>query len=123
MSDATIDYIEIPATDLAATKAFYTAVFGSEWVDYGPTYAASPSGSVEIALNGAATPGPAHVAGAENAVGPLILFATADLEGVDSAVRAAGGDIVSAIYPYPGGRRFHFADPSGNILGVYQPAD
>jgi predicted enzyme related to lactoylglutathione lyase len=23
----------------------------------------------------------------------------------------------------PGGRRFTFADPSGNILGVYQPSE
>ncbi len=122
VSDATIDYIELPAGELSATKAFYAQLFGWSWVDYGPTYSASQTGSIEIALNAAATPLPAHEPGAENAVGPLLLFSTADLEAVESAVRAAGGHIVSSIYPYPGGRRFHFADPSGNVLGVYQSA-
>lgn len=120
MTTATIDYIELPATDLVATKAFYTGVFGWEWVDYGPTYSASRSGSVEVALNSKATPGELHKAGAEDAIGPLVLFATTDVKAVESAIRAAGGEIVSPIYPYPGGRRFHFADPSGNVLGVYQ---
>ena len=121
MSAAAIDYIELPATDLFATKTFYAEVFGWDWVDYGPTYSVSKGGSVEIALNAEAIPGPAHHTGAENAVGPLVLLRTADLEAVDSAVRAAHGKIVSPTYPYPGGRRFHFADPSGNILGVYHP--
>lgn len=122
MSDAEVNYIELPAGDLDSTKAFYCEAFGWDWVDYGPTYAASTSGPIEVALNAEASVGPAHDPGAENAVGPLVLFGTPDLEAVESAVRAAGAEIVSPIYAYPGGRRFHFADPSGNILGVYQPA-
>jgi predicted enzyme related to lactoylglutathione lyase len=122
MSEAEVNYIELPAGDLAPTKAFYAEAFGWDWVDYGPTYAASTSGQIEVALNAEASVGPAHDSGAQNAVGPLVLFGTSDLQAVESAVRAAGGEIVSPIYPYPGGRRFHFADPSGNILGVYQQA-
>jgi predicted enzyme related to lactoylglutathione lyase len=34
--DGKIDYIEWPAGDLPATKAFYTAAFGWSFVDYGP---------------------------------------------------------------------------------------
>ena len=30
------------------------------------------------------------------------------------------GEVVSPPYGYPGGRRFHFRDPSGNVLGVYR---
>jgi hypothetical protein len=28
-----------------------------------------------------------------------------------------------ALHDYPGGRRFTFADPSGNVLGVYEPSE
>jgi predicted enzyme related to lactoylglutathione lyase len=38
-----------------------------------------------------------------------------------SAVRAAGGVVVQGPYPFPGGRRFHFTDPSGNELAVWSP--
>lgn len=125
---ATIDYIELPAIDIDETKRFYTAAFGWAWVDYGLTYAARDGdgvgdgvgGAVEVALNTLATAAPRHAPGEENGIGPLVLFSTADLEAVESAVRAADGEIISAIYRYPGGRRFHFADPSGNVLGVYQ---
>jgi len=27
------------------------------------------------------------------------------------------------MHDYPGGRRFMFEDPSGNVLGVYEPAE
>jgi predicted enzyme related to lactoylglutathione lyase len=38
-------------------------------------------------------------------------------------VRSAGGEVVEGPFDYPGGRRFHFRDPSGNVLGVFQPSD
>ena len=52
----------------------------------------------------------------------LGLLQTADLAATEADVRAAGGNIISPPYGYPGGRRFHFVDPSGNVLGVYQSA-
>ncbi|MEZ5239802.1 MAG: nitroreductase family deazaflavin-dependent oxidoreductase [Microthrixaceae bacterium] len=122
MSDAAIDYVELPATGLGSTKAFYSQVFGWEWTDYGDAYAVARSGGLEVALSAAATPAPAHEAGSQSAIGPLVLFGTVDLEALESAVREAGGEVVTPPYPYPGGRRFHFADPSGNVLGAYQPA-
>ncbi len=36
----TINYVELPATNLEATKAFFEAVFGWSFVDYGPDYTA-----------------------------------------------------------------------------------
>ena len=33
-----MDYIEFPATDIEATKRFYSAVFGWNFTDYGPNY-------------------------------------------------------------------------------------
>lgn len=31
-----ISYVELPARDIGATKAFYSAAFGWSFVDYGP---------------------------------------------------------------------------------------
>jgi len=31
---------------------------------------------------------------------------------------AAGGTIVQGIFHFPGGRRFHFTEPSGNELAI-----
>ena len=41
------------------------------------------------------------------------------LEGSEQKVQAAGGKIVKPIFSFPGGRRFHFTDPSGNELAVW----
>ena len=126
MNDTTLEvtYIELPAPNLGDTKQFYHRVFGWQWTDYGPTYVAyevSAGAAIEVGLNGTAQAAPAHEPESENAIGPFVLLSSTNLEQTLDEVSAAGGEIVSAIYPYPGGRRFHFKDPSGNILGVYQP--
>ncbi len=54
--------------------------------------------------------------------GPLVLLYSDDLDATVEKVRAAGGEIVNGPYDFPGGRRFHFTDPSGNELGgVWSP--
>ena len=35
-----INYVEFPARDLSATKAFFESVFGWSFTDYGPDYTA-----------------------------------------------------------------------------------
>ncbi|HEX9658178.1 MAG TPA: VOC family protein, partial [Bacteroidota bacterium] len=42
-----------------------------------------------------------------------------DIEKTKKKVIASGGKIVKDIFPFPGGRRFHFADPNGNELAVW----
>ena len=108
-----ISYVELNVTDLAATRAFYESAFGWEFNDYGPTYAGirAPDGQGEIGGLNATT---APVRG-----GPLVLLYSDDLDATVTAVEAAGGQVVSGPYDYPGGRRFHFTDPSGNELGVF----
>ena len=108
-----IDYVELNVTDLEATRAFYATVFGWQFNDYGPTYAGirGPHGEDEVGgLNAAAEPDPG---------GPLVLLYSEDLDATVAGVEAAGGRIVTPPYDFPGGRRFHFADPSGNELGVW----
>jgi predicted enzyme related to lactoylglutathione lyase len=117
-----MNYIELPATDLAATKTFYAAAFGWDWIDYGPGYASHGADGLEVALNGDGTVAPPHGAGEQNGIGPFVLFSTEDLAGSVDDIVAAGGVLLTEPYDYPGGRRVHFVDPSGNVLGVYQPA-
>jgi len=109
----TIDYVEINTTDLPASREFYERAFGWSFRDYGPAYAGilDPAGDGEVGgLNGAGTPGPG---------GPLVLLFSDDLDATVSAVEAAGGTITSAPAAFPGGRRFEFRDPVGNVLGVW----
>jgi predicted enzyme related to lactoylglutathione lyase len=51
--------------------------------------------------------------------GALIVLYHADLESVLTEVEKAGGEITKTIFSFPGGRRFHFRDPSGNELAVW----
>ena len=48
----------------------------------------------------------------------MLLFSD-DLDATAEAITAAGGEVVDGPYEFPGGRRFHFVDPSGNELGVW----
>src|SRR5262245_58677707 len=110
--DGKIDYLELPGGDLAATKAFYQRAFGWQFTDYGPGYAAFGAG--EAGLDG----GFASVA-AEPTEKLLPVLYAHDLEAMEAKVRAAGGIVIKPIFSFPGGRRFHFRDPSGNELAVW----
>ena len=50
---------------------------------------------------------------------PLIVLYSTDLKATEAAVIAAGGTIVVPTFEFPGGRRFHFSDGTGNILAVW----
>jgi hypothetical protein len=105
------NYIELPASDIAASKAFYSRAFGWELADFGPSYAATMTGDVDIGLQG----DPAEATRA-----PLPVIAVDDLEAALIAVTTAGASIVRPIFAFPGGRRFQFLDPHGNELAVVQ---
>jgi predicted enzyme related to lactoylglutathione lyase len=108
-----IDYVEFPGGDLVATKRFYEAAFGWSFTDYGPTYAAFDEG-LDGGFNADA---------ADQAAGPLVILYADDLAAMEAQVRAAGGQITRPPYDFPGGRRFHFRDPSGNELAVWSEAE
>ena len=113
-----IDYVELTVTDLEVAKRFYRQAFGWRFTDYGPEYAGiqSPQGGSVPEVGGLRV-GPAVGAG-----GPLVLLYSTDLDGSVAAVQGAGGRVVHGPYAFPGGRRFHFTDPSGNELGVWAAA-
>ncbi len=105
-----IDYIELPASDLHATKAFYGTVFGWKFEDYGPGYTSFFDGRIGGGFT-AETPPPAR--------GALLVIYASDLAAIQQSIRNAGGRIVKDTFSFPGGRRFHFADPNGNELAVW----
>jgi hypothetical protein len=113
--DRRIDYIEFPATDLAATKRFYQQAFGWKFTDYGPDYAAFEDGRLDGGFHAGA--GARRVPGQGN--GTLAVLFAVDLADAEARVRKAGGTIVTPTFSFPGGHRFHFADPSGNELAVW----
>ena len=107
--DGKLDYLELPATDLGATRAFYADAFGWTFQDYCPTYAAFDQG-----LDGGFDADPA-----ERTRTPLPVLYAHDLEAMLAKVQAAGGTVARPIYAFPGGRRFHFTDPAGTELAVW----
>ena len=110
-----INYLELPARDLAATKTFFTTVFGWVFTDYGPDYTAFAAR--EAGLDGGFYR--ADLRSDAAAGGALIVFYSARLEETSDKITGGGGQIIKPIFAFPGGRRFHFADPSGNELAVW----
>jgi predicted enzyme related to lactoylglutathione lyase len=49
----------------------------------------------------------------------LVIFYSARLEETLAKVEAAGGIISTPTFAFPGGRRFHFIEPSGNEFAVW----
>jgi len=105
-----MDYIEFPASNIEATKRFYGAVFGWTFTDYGPNYTSFHDGRLAGGFTMSAKP----VKG-----GPLVVLYAKSLEDTQRKVVEAGGTIIVEIFEFPGGRRFHFADPNGNELAVW----
>lgn len=112
MAEARVDYVELPSlTAHELTRAFYSKAFGWTFTDYGADYSATTNGTVDVGLNG-------HVEEALSA--PLPVVRVDDLEAAFDAVIMAGGTIARPIFAFPGGRRFHFIDPAGSELAVWQ---
>lgn len=109
-----VNYIELPARDLVAAKAFFSELFDWEFTDYGPEYTAFSNSGIDggffkaelssVASNGSA----------------LIVLYSDDLENTLAKIEARkDAQISQPIFHFPGGRRFHFFDPNGNEFAVW----
>ncbi|MEJ1496300.1 MAG: VOC family protein [Candidatus Sedimenticola sp. (ex Thyasira tokunagai)] len=108
-----INYVEFPAKDIEIAKTFFTTVFGWTFVDYGPEYTAFS----DEGLNGGF-----YKAGLSSSTengAALIVFYSGELEATQTKIEAADGSIIKPIFSFPGGRRFHFADPNSNEYAVW----
>ena len=103
-----IDYIEFSAPQVADSRKFYESAFGWKFTEYAPTYLGIAGESKEqggICHGEAAT--------------TLVVLYSKNLDATLTAVKEAGGEITKEPFAFPGGRRFHFRDPSGTELAVW----
>jgi len=108
-----INYVEFPAKNIQATKDFFSRVFGWSFEDFGPEYTAFSNQGID---------GGFFKSDLESSTGngaALIVFYSQDLEATQAKIEQAGGVIIKPIFLFPGGRRFHFTEPSGNEFAVW----
>ncbi|MFQ3265166.1 MAG: putative enzyme related to lactoylglutathione lyase [Alteromonadaceae bacterium] len=110
-----INYVELPAKNIPATKAFFERAFAWSFIDYGEEYTAFSNSGIEGGFFLSKL-----VSRTANGACLLVLLSD-NLEATERRIRSAGGTISQAIFSFPGGRRFHFTEPSGNELAVWSP--
>lgn len=108
-----INYLEYPAKNLSATKGFFEAAFGWTFTDFGPEYTAFENQGLD---------GGFYLSDKANRAehgGALTVFLSDDLAASEAKITAAGGVISTPTFEFPGGKRFHFLEPSGNEFAVW----
>lgn len=105
-----INYVEFKAKDLEKTKEFYTTIFGWSFKDFGLTY---------IAFSESGIRGGFEKTEDEIINGALVVLYHENLDLIKNKIIESNGEIPIDIFSFPGGRRFHFIDPSGNELSVW----
>ena len=106
-------YVEYHVRDLKVTKDFFSAAFGWIFQDYGPDY----TSFTDQGLDGGFRKSNLKSSSSDGAA--LLVFYSNDLEATEKKVTGSGGTIVQPIFSFPGGRRFHFTEPSGNEFAVW----
>lgn len=108
-----LDYVEFPATDISATKTFFSDAFHWQFTDYGTDYAAFDFQGLEGGFYRSDTVTKASSGAA------LLVFYSDNLEATQMKVEHCGGKISKPTFTFPGGKRFHFIEPSGNEFAVW----
>lgn len=112
-----INYVEFPARDIDATKAFFTSAFGWNFVDYGPDYTAFSNEGLDGGFY------KSDLCVTTDSGSALVVFYSKALEQTQDKIERAGGSVVKPIFSFPGGRRFHFCDPNGNEYAVWSDVE
>ncbi len=108
-----IDYIEFQAPNLEATRSFFEKLLGWKFEDYGPDYTSFGDGRIA----GGFRRSDRYAELASGSV--LVVLYHSRLEEIRQKVIDLGGRITQDIFTFPGGRRFHFIEPSGNELAIW----
>ena len=103
--------------DIEATKVFFTEVFGWSFEDFGSDYTAFSNEGLDGGFY------KSQLSSSTETGSALIIFYSQELEITEAKIINAGGKIVRPTFSFPGGRRFHFTDPSGNELAVWSERD
>ena len=110
-----IELIEFPVKSpeqLKHTRDFFSTVFEWKYMDWGETYSDTTESGTSSGVNAD-----------KSASMPLTVIYSSDLEKTKELVVKNGGKVITEIYSFPGGRRFHFTEPTGNELAVWSEAD
>ena len=108
--DSHINYVEFKAKDLEKIRTFYSESFAWTFTDYGPGYTSFSESGIE---------GGFELTENEIVNGVLIVLYHKNLDSIKAKIIKSNGIISKDIFSFPGGRRFHFIDPSGNELAVW----
>jgi len=108
-----INYVELPSKNLEETKSFFTHAFGWEFQDFGSEYTAFSNQGLDGGFF------KANLKSSTNTGSALIVFYSENIEETQAKIQESGGTIIKPIFSFPGGRRFHFSEPSGNEFAVW----
>lgn len=106
-----VDYVEIPVTDLDKTRAFFEALYGWKFQEWGPDYYSFNDGRLDGGFRRSDEPAPSS--------GVLLVFYTDDIDRDYDRVRELGATISQEPFEFPGGRRFHFVEPAGTEFAMW----
>ncbi|MBA2382953.1 MAG: VOC family protein [Chloroflexi bacterium] len=113
-----VTWFEINSHNSMALRDFYADLFGWQMEPYpeGPPYAIVDTGRAGAIGGGIGeADGPSRV---------LFYIEVDDPQAHLDRILQAGGTMVVPVTEIPGATTFaHFADPEGNVLGIYHPAD
>lgn len=120
--------ITVYVADLDEAREFYTdrlgfvvradEEFGPDW--HYLTVAPTEESETVIELAEADTPGKKELVGGQAADGPLLLFASDDIETDYRTLADRGVEFDGEPKSVPGGRGVPFEDPDGNQFDLYQ---
>ncbi len=113
-----VTWFEITSKNSVALRDFYADLFGWQMSAYpgSPPYA-----TVDTGRDGAIGGG---IGEAEGPSRVLFFIEVDDPQAWLDRIVQAGGTMIVPVTDIPGATTFaHFADPEGNILGIYRPAD
>ncbi|WP_371378025.1 VOC family protein [Thalassotalea aquiviva] len=108
-----LNYVEFAASDIDATKSFFSSSFGWDFVDYGAEYTSFSNQGLDGGFY------KTDKASTTKNGGALLVLYSSNLQASLQQVIANGGRIVKEIFEFPGGCRFHFKEPSGNEFAVW----
>ena len=115
LANGKVCYIEIPATEVERSAAFYEEVFG--WLIRKRSDGHTAFDDTTDEVSGAWV----HDRPPAREPGLLVYIMVDSVEETVEAVRAAGGGIVQPIGADAPEITARFTDPAGNMIGLYQP--
>ncbi len=108
-----MNYVEFPANNIPATKVFFEGAFDWVFQDFGPEYTSFSNEGLDGGFF------KAEVSSKQTNGSALIVFFSKNIEKTKAKIESCGGVITQNTFEFPGGKRFHFEEPSGNEFAVW----